>query len=563
MRSFQQDIRKTLTQYALIPVLVIALLGTVIGVWSWQHDVEERSVQVSDTAADVLNEILADYKARVNYVVENEDFHNTQQDAQHRRAVYEWLYHEVNITHDNTLFYLVDTQGKILLSNRKKLPAYLEDTPMIWGLWQRLRVEPDRVLVEFSPRMDNKNSDLLVARAVLRDGQLKGYWLFVISGEYIANAINSPYLDFAMVNNFGYASIATNPVLQDKQFQTLPKEMLGKNQEIANVDNGDFYITCRKLSEGEFYLYSAMSVSALEERYQLAAGILFLILLLMIPVLIFRVRKESLARAKAADDLIEAFRALKHGDLQSQLKLEGQDFDIVVSAYNHMVNSLQRLMVQNEARAKANAVSEIRQLEAQFHPHFIFNTLENIKFMVKLNPEVAMKMIVDLSSILRYGINNLAQQVTLTEDWQYTTRYLEIMKYRFGKRLQCEFDIRVDMDTVIIPKLIFQPILENAIKYGEGVDGTIHICLTVKAQEDSLLIQVANGGPAIPPEQMDSLQRLLKGKDNNTIHTGIYNVHRRLRLAYGKKYGLSIESPQAGGTVVELKLPFVCKNEKV
>ena len=63
MRSFQQDIRKTLTQYALIPVLVIALLGTVIGVWSWQHDVEERSVQVSDTAADVLNEILADYKA--------------------------------------------------------------------------------------------------------------------------------------------------------------------------------------------------------------------------------------------------------------------------------------------------------------------------------------------------------------------------------------------------------------------------------------------------------------------------------------------------------------------
>ena len=111
----------------------------------------------------MLNEILADYKARVNYVVENEDFHNTQQDAQHRRAVYEWLYHEVNITHDNTLFYLVDTQWKILLSNRKKLPVYMEDTPMTWGLWQRLRAEPDRVLVEFSPRMDNKNSDLLVA----------------------------------------------------------------------------------------------------------------------------------------------------------------------------------------------------------------------------------------------------------------------------------------------------------------------------------------------------------------------------------------------------------------
>ena len=561
MRSFQQDIRKTLTQYTLIPVLVIALLGTVLGLWSWQHDVEERSVQVSATAADVLDNLLEDYKNRVNYVVENEDFYNIQQDSEHRRAVYEWLYHEVNITHDNTLFYLVNPQGQILLSNRKRLPAYLEDTPMSWGLWQRLRHCPEKALVEFSPRVDSQNSDLLVARAVLWQGQLKGYWVFVLSGEYIANAINSPYLDFALVNNFGYASIATNSILQDRQFQTLPKQILGKDKEIASLNNGDFYITHNRLGVENFYLYSAMSVSSLKERYQLAAGILLLVLMLMIPVLMFRVRKESLARAKAADDLIEAFKALKHGDLKSKLKLEGQDFEVVVNTYNHMVNSLQQLMAQNEARAKANAVSEIRQLEAQFHPHFIFNTLENIKFMVKLKPEAAMKMIMDLSAILRYGINNLAQQVTLAEDWQYTTRYLEIMQYRFGKRLRCEFNIQVDMNQVVIPKLIFQPILENAIKYGEGVDGCISIGLFVQGVGDRLVIRVANGGAPIPPEQMAELQELLGGKDNHTVHTGIYNVHRRLRLTYGQEYGLTITSPENGGTVVELNLPYIRQNE--
>lgn len=565
MHSFQQDIRKTLTQYALIPVLAIALLGTLLGWWSWQHDVEERSIQVSATAADVLNTLLKDYENRVNYVVENEDFYNLQQDSGHRRAVYEWLYHEVNITHDNTLFYLVDPAGKILLSNRKHLPAYLEDTPMDWGIWQRLRKQPDNVLLEFSPRMDAKNSDLLLARAVVRQGELKGYWVFVVRGEYIVNAINSPYMDFALVNNFGYASIATNQVLQDKEFQTLPKQVLGKDKQIANVNNEDFYITNSKLATGDFFIYSAMSVSALEERYLLAAGILLLVLLVMIPVLILRVRKESLTRAKAADELIEAFSALKHGDLESKLKLEGQDFEVVVNSYNHMVNSLQKLMLQNEARAKANAVSEIRQLEAQFHPHFIFNTLENIKFMVKLNPEAAMKMIVDLSAILRYGINNLAQQVTLAEDWQYTARYLEIMQYRFGKRLQCHFDIDVDMDKVMIPKLIFQPILENAIKYGEGKDGTISIGLAVKKIAAELVIQVTNGGPAILPEQMAELQKLLNGTDNPTIHTGIYNVHRRLRLIYGKNYGVTLASPKTGGTVASLHLPYICcsknKNE--
>ena len=562
MHSFQQDIRKTLTQYTLIPVLAIALLGTLLGWWSWQHDVEERSIQVSATAADVLNTLLKDYENRVSYVVENEDFYNLQQDSGHRRAVYEWLYHEVNITHDNTLFYLIDPAGKILLSNRKHLPAYLEDTPMDWGIWQRLRKQPDSVLLEFSPRMDAKNSDLLLARAVVRQGELKGYWVFVIRGEYIVNAINSPYMDFALVNNFGYASIATNQVLQDKEFQTLPKQVLGKDKQIANVNNEDFYITNSKLATGDFFIYSAMSVSALEERYLLAAGILLLVLLVMIPVLILRVRKESLTRAKAADELIEAFSALKHGDLESKLKLEGQDFEVVVNSYNHMVNSLQKLMLQNEARAKANAVSEIRQLEAQFHPHFIFNTLENIKFMVKLNPEAAMKMIVDLSAILRYGINNLAQQVTLAEDWQYTARYLEIMQYRFGKRLQCHFDIDVDMDRVMIPKLIFQPILENAIKYGEGKDGTISIGLAVKKIAAELVIQVTNGGPAILPEQMAELQKLLNGTDNPTIHTGIYNVHRRLRLTYGKNYGVTLASPKTGGTVASLHLPYICCGKK-
>ena len=199
MHSFQQDIRKTLTQYALIPVLAIALLGTLLGLWSWQHDVAERSVQVSATAADVLNSLLKDYSNRLDYVVENEDFYNLQQDSEHRRAVYEWLYHEVNITHDNTMFYLLDPQGRVLLSNRKNLPAYLEDTPMNWGIWQRLRKQPDKALAEFSPRMDNKNSDLLLGRAVLRQGELKGYWIFVIRGEYIVNAINSPYMDFALL----------------------------------------------------------------------------------------------------------------------------------------------------------------------------------------------------------------------------------------------------------------------------------------------------------------------------------------------------------------------------
>ena len=130
------------------------------------------------------------------------------------------------------------------------------------------------------------------------------------------------------------------------------------------------------------------------------------------------------------------------------------------------------------------------------------------------------------------------------------------MQYRFGKRLHCEFDLQVNMDRVKIPKLIFQPILENAIKYGEAEDGSISVELGVYEKAGELVISVANDGIPIPPAQLQELQSLLRGRDNPTVHTGIYNVQRRLRLMYGDKYGVEIYSEAPGGTRVELKLPL-------
>lgn len=498
-------------KYALAPIFLLAVLGTGFACWSWQHDVVQRSEESRRVAAEVLDRLMLDYGQRLEYVANNEDFVNIKNNAAHRRALYEWLYHEVNIAHDGTRFFLVDRDGEILLSNYRELPAYLQSMPMDWGIWHRMTADRDRTVVEFSPRVSHRNSDLLLGRAVLRDGEIKGYWLLVISGDYLAGAISSPYMDFAMANNFAYAPVATNPVLQEGEFQALPAAFAGKNRQTVSINKADFYITSQQIGTSEFFLYSAMPVSELAARYELAAAVLLGMLSIMLPVLWYLARQESRARAKVVEEM--------------------------------------------------NTLFEMRQLEAQFHPHFIFNTLENIKFMVRLNPAAAVNMIVNLSSILRYGINNLVQEVTLAEEWQYTRSYLEIMQYRFGKRLHCAFDLQADMDRVKIPKLIFQPILENAIKYGEGLDGSINVRLGVYERAGELIISVANDGLPIPPEQLRELQTLLQGGDNPTVHTGIYNVHRRLRLMYGAKYGVTISSSEEGGTRAELRLPCLYSRE--
>lgn len=505
MGNFQQDIRKALIKYALMPIFLLAAMGAGFACWSWQHDVVQRSGETRAVAAEVLEKLLLDYGQRIGYVAENEDFANIKNNAAHRRALYEWLYHEVNIAHDGTRFFLVGRDGQILLSNYRELPVYLQSMPMNWGVWHRMAEEPERTVIEFGPRARHTNSDLLFGRAVLRNGEIRGYWLFVVSGEYIANAVSSPYMDFILTNRFGYAPVVTNHDFQAGDFQVLPEAFAGKNGQTASLNRTDFYVTSQQLGDSGFSLYSVMPVSELAARYELAAAALMGMLSIMLPALWYLVRQESRARARDVEEM--------------------------------------------------NTLFEMRQLEAQFHPHFIFNTLENIKFMVRLNPSAAMNMIVNLSAILRYGINNLVQEVTLAEEWRYTMSYLEIMQYRFGKRLHCEFDLQAAVDRVKIPKLIFQPILENAIKYGEAEDGSINVRLGIYEKGGELVISVANDGMPIPPDKMKDLQALLLGRDNPTVHTGIYNVHRRLRLMYGARYGVTINSPEQGGTRVDLRLP--------
>ena len=307
MGSLQQDIRKALIKYALAPIFVLAVLGAGFAWWSWQHDVVQRSEEARSVAAEVLDRLILDYSQRLEYVADSGEFVDIQRDREQRRALYEWLYHEVNIAHDDTRFFLLDREGRILLGNYRELPDYLQSMPMDWGIWHRMRLDMGRTVVEFSPRIRHRNSDLLLGRAVQQQGEVRGYWLFVISGEYLANAISSPYMDFAMVNSFGYAPVATSLDLQEGEFQALPEAFAGKNRQVAEMNHKDFYVTSQRIGESDFSLYSALPVSELKGRYGMAAAVLLGMLSIMLPVLLYLARQESKARAKAVEELNTVF----------------------------------------------------------------------------------------------------------------------------------------------------------------------------------------------------------------------------------------------------------------
>lgn len=562
--QFQEEVRRALTKYALVPVMILAVLGSLLMLFSWKHYVTDANNERRTMVADVMQGIFNDYRQRTRQVMEKlsiaEDIADWQYSPARRMEMYDYLYHEVNIAHDGTRFYLINTAGNIILGSHEELPPSIDPFHLEWGILHRMAKAPEHLAVEFVSRGDTGIKDLVIGQAVVHRGKLSGWFFFLIPGEYLQQNIVSGNVDFILADFFGNAQVVTGASYAIHMGKVTEPFALVKDG-LVQVKNREYYVTSASVAEeptedAAYRLYAISEATDLLLRYALGAGLLLSSVLIMLPIILISARRESRKRSQAVTDLVNAFAEAKAGHLDKRLEVhEGSELAIIEQEYNRMTESLQALLRQNEAETRASVISEVRQLESQFNPHFLFNTLENIKFMVKLDPDKAIQMIQALSSLLRYSIYEEMRRVPLEKDLEYLHSYMQIQQLRFGQRLRYSERIDAQVRGCLIPKLLFQPVLENAIKYGESADGTIEVRLSVLALQDDLMVIIEDKGQGMTPEVLSHVQQLLHGKENSSMHKGIYNVHRRIQLMFGTAYRLKLLQPLSGGTRIEMRLP--------
>ena len=553
MRRLQDEFRIALTKYAVVPVVIMALICIILAAFYWSRNVVEVSIDKREQAAQILSEIFTDYEERVDAIdrmdLEKQDF-------------YPEFYREINRRGDHPYFYLLDANRNIILASPLHRQENLQSPVRRWGALYRMEQSTNTQL-EFVQNTDTNQWDLLIGRALHKAGQLQGYMVFVLSGDELTRRIAFPEVNLVLQDEYGYTPLSTLGLFKNTSFkQSLPE--LEKDSGIVTLQKQSFYLTRQNFWQNKFTIYSFMPIG--NRGMQLATGIFILlgVLLLMVPIVLFSLKRETASKMQAVEELTAAFQAVKNGHLDYDLQIHtGNEFEEIANEYNRMVGSLKELMSLNEAEARANVVSELRQLESQFNPHFLFNTLENIKFMIKLEPDTASKMIVALSALLRYSINNTVRQVVLKDDLTYLDNYLVIQQARFGKRLDYQADIANEALACLVPKLLLQPVVENAIKYGADADGQLTIRAKLQVVDKQLQVEITDKGMGIQPEQLSNLQKLLTQEANDSVHTGIYNIHRRIQLMYGSAYGLTIACPPEGGTIVRMVLPVRVTREEV
>jgi sensor histidine kinase YesM len=263
--------------------------------------------------------------------------------------------------------------------------------------------------------------------------------------------------------------------------------------------------------------------------------------------------------SKPINTLSAGMERFRKGDFDAKIELGREDeFENLAVGFNKMTTQLKQTM---EDRVKAeHTINEtrIQMMQAQLNPHFLYNTLDTIKWVGKANnvPEVA-TMSASLAGILRTSISE-RQFCKLEKELELVQNYCEIQKIRFDDRFDITIDVPIELMDAVIPKLILQPIVENAIIHGmdEAENGHIYVAAVreMKDGKDLLKISVQDDGKGISDEMMQALNNddveTLKG------HLGLNNVNTIIRLYYGKEYGIMAFRPTAGGTVMIVTLPY-------
>ena len=223
-----------------------------------------------------------------------------------------------------------------------------------------------------------------------------------------------------------------------------------------------------------------------------------------------------------------------------------------------------------EERIRALRQAQFRALQFQIDPHFLYNTLETIKWSaveeMGLGNKVS-KMLTKVARLYRLGLENDDVIVTLKEELEFLKLYIEIVRIRFGDSILFHWDIDEQLQDCNIIKMCMQPIVENAIQHGLRPKNYLgNITISARYQDECLRICVANDGEDMSDKEMDTLNKILKtGSGFEESKVGLRNVNERIKLVYGKEYGVSVSRSQVGTDPeeqgsVQVVLTFPCRN---
>lgn len=414
-----------------------------------------------------------------------------------------------------------------------------------------------------------KSNSIILGVKALRDmnNKLYGYGVILIPDSELDNFYRygeNQYNSISIIDSNGMIVSSTDKYQigeTDTELQKITNEMLEKEITVEKMEKNakTNMVLCKKIPYVDYSLcFTVDANEAIESLYNISTLIWYIAIitgavLLVIYILIRRTMSplRQLGRKMsyvAKGDFNQYAEVTRDGEIQELAK----SYNRMLHDINHYVDSI--IEIQKQKRQ-----AEIHALQMQINPHYIYNTLTSIKWLIMQGDTVKSTKAIDaFIKLLRSTISKSDEYISVEEEIENLKNYMYINEIRYGEKIKTEFFISInEPDQLMIPKMILQPFIENAFFHGfpEGQNGEIFVCVREKAEK--LIVEIIDNGVGMDERQVNELENGKSSrKSEHFTGIGINNIRDRLKLIYENQYELKIKSSLGEGTTVTVVLPI-------
>lgn len=414
-----------------------------------------------------------------------------------------------------------------------------------------------------------KSSSIILGVKALRNmnNKLYGYGVILIPDSELDNFYRygeNQYNSISIIDSNGMIVSSTDKYQigeTDTELQKITNEMLEKEITVEKMEKNakTNMVLCKKIPYVDYSLcFTVDANEAIESLYNISTLMWYIAIItgaVLLAIYILVRRTMSPLR-----QLGRKMSYVAKGDFNQYAEVTGDgEIQELAKSYNRMLHDINHYVDSIIEIQKQKRQAEIHALQMQINPHYIYNTLTSIKWLIMQGDTVKSTKAIDaFIKLLRSTISKSDEYISVEEEIENLKNYMYINEIRYGEKIKTEFFISInEPDQLMIPKMILQPFIENAFFHGfpEGQNGEIFVCVREKAEK--LIVEIIDNGVGMDERQVNELENGKSSrKSEHFTGIGINNIRDRLKLIYENQYELKIKSSLGEGTTVTVVLPI-------
>lgn len=568
---------------ALIPFLMFSIVSGSIFLDHAQKTAEEHSVQLIHQVSNSMDVYVETIEKMVNYIqlelqdtpfftMETEDAPGWESETDYIRSVLE----NVANSHREVAGIFIATKEDLYVSTGM---SRISRDPFQNERWYREASEnPEEIqlisVVTGRNIVTNRSysiDDVFSLAKAVQDpetGEVLGVILLDIRHDIIQSSINGVTIGekgfvFVMDQEDNIVYTPVNGIV----YRVNPKWVKAMEPMSVQIQGGSYQIRSELSPYTGWRTVGVFSMDEVMSSVNTIVYILFTCVIISLVLVVIVSFKFSRTLTNPIFKLKRLMKQAESGDLTVRFNFQHNDeIGELGQSFNHMIARIDQLIQMVYVEQENKRTAEMKSLQEQIKPHFLYNTLDTISWMARdYDAEDIVRLVDALTNMFRIGLSHGKDIITVKEEITHVSNYLYIQKIRYKDKLNYVIHVDESLYAVEVPKLILQPLVENAIYHGvKAKRGGGTITITGVPEGENLVFTVQDDGAGMPQEKVEELNRRMSERSvlDEQKSFGLFYIRERIQLCYGTGYGVHVESTLGEGTRVTITLPLYQKPKK-